>query len=214
MWLTVLKLASTLLIALILSSYTHSQKAPGSCTIRKRTQSMSSTTIVHSSRSRNYMVNRWALASRSALISFLRRSKTRSLHPIVTLLTLLSNSWTTQAWPGIWDVAKPPSALGNTYRALRRYTEMIKLIPPILARGARRLSVSAVRPSTKSLVPQSLIINHMTERCQDLATISPSQPSLNPVLLIRCVHRPEKSVSYLKYHRFISFFLSYFVILL
>ena len=91
---------------------------------------------------------------------------------------------------------------------------MIKLIPPILARGARRLSVSAVRPSTKSSVPQSLITNHMTERCQDLATISPSQPSLNPVLLIRCVHRPEKSVSYLKYHRFISFFLSYFAILL
>ena len=167
-------------------------------------------TIVHSSRSRSLMVNRWASASRSALISFPKRNRTISLHPIVTLLTLFSNSLTTQAWPRICDVARLPNAHESTCRVLKRYTEMVdKLVIQILARDARRRSVQAVKPSTKLSVLQSLITSHMTERCLAQATISTSRPIWNPAFLIRCVHKPEKSVSHLKNHHFLDFFLSY-----
>ena len=154
-------------------------------------------TIVHSSRSRSLLVNRWASASRSALISFPKRNRTISLRPIVTLLTLFSNSLTTQAWPRICDVAKLLNAVESTCRVLKRYTaEMDKLVIQILARDARRRSVQAVMPSTKLSVPQSSITNHMIERCLAQATINTSLPIWNLAILILCAHRREKSVSH------------------
>ena len=155
---------------------------------------MSSMIIVHSSRARKFTVDRWALASRSALTSSHRKNRTISLHPIVTLLTLYSNSWTTQAWQTTCDVAKPPNALERTYRVLRRYMGVNMLIQ-ISARDARLRSVWAVRLTTKLSVPRSLITSLMTERCLAQATINPSQPSLNLTLLTQCAHRPEKNVS-------------------
>ena len=155
---------------------------------------MSSMIIAHSSRARKFMVNRWALAYRSALTSFPRKNRTISLHPIVTLLILYSNSWTTQAWQTTCDVAKPPNAQERTYRVLKRYMGVNKIIQ-ISARDARLRSVWAVRLITRLSVPRSLITSLMTERCLAQATINPSQPSLNPTLLTRCAHKPEKNVS-------------------
>ena len=151
-------------------------------------------TIVHSFRALKCTVDRWALASRSALTSFPRKNRTISLHPIVTLLTLYSNSWTTQAWQTTCDVAKPPNAQERTYRVLKRYTEVNKSIQ-ISARDARLRSVWAVRLLTRLSVPRSLITSLMTERCLAQATINQNRPSLNLTLLTRCAHRPEKNVS-------------------
>lgn len=206
MWRTVLKSARTQLITPLVNSYTPSRKVPGSCTMQKRTPSMSSMTIVHSSRSRKLMVNRWALASRSALISFPRKNRTISLLPIVTLSTQFSNSWTTQAWQKIWDVAKPPNAHEVSYKVLRGCTGMNKLIQ--IARVARRPSEWAERPSTKSSVPQSLITSLMIERCLAPATINPNRPSWSPTLRIRCAHRQGKNVSQ------IMFLFAHFVVFL
>ena len=155
---------------------------------------MSSMTIVHSFRALKYTVDRWALVSRSALTSFPRKNRTISLHPIVTLLTLYSNSWTTQAWHATCDVAKPLNAHERTYRVLRRYMGVNMLIQ-ISARDARLRSVWAVRLMQRLSVPRSLITSLMTERCLAQATINPSQPSLNLTLLTQCVRRPEKNVS-------------------
>ena len=155
---------------------------------------MSSMIIVHSSRALKFMVNRWALASRSALTSSHRKNRTISLHPIVTLLTLYSNSWTTQAWQTTCDVAKPLNALERTFRVLKRYMGVNKIIQ-ISARDARLRSVWVVRLITRLSVPPSLITSLMTVRCLAQATINPNRPSLNLTLLTRCVHKPEKNVS-------------------